>query len=176
MSLLAEVVWCLEGRRVPHCLIGAAALAVHGAPRATMDVDLLVVERAVLEHVFWDELARAITRTIRGDSEDPLAGAVRFERTGEPEVDVVVGKWRWQKEALGRTATKTVFGITIPVADPGDIILLKLDAGGPQDHYDIISLLRLGGPSLRATVEERLKDAPSSLAREWTLKHGEPQP
>ena len=49
MSLLAEVVAWLRTAEVPHCLIGAAALAVHGAARSTQDDDLLVVDRRVLE-------------------------------------------------------------------------------------------------------------------------------
>jgi hypothetical protein len=38
MALLAD----LERHRVPYALAGALALAVHGVPRATTDIDLLV--------------------------------------------------------------------------------------------------------------------------------------
>jgi hypothetical protein len=41
MSLLAEVLQLLERERVPHALIGAAAMAVRGVSRSTADVDLL---------------------------------------------------------------------------------------------------------------------------------------
>ena len=38
MGLLAE----LERREVPYAVVGALALAIHGVPRATTDIDLLV--------------------------------------------------------------------------------------------------------------------------------------
>jgi hypothetical protein len=38
MSLLAEVLRVLERERVPHALIGAAALAIHGVSRSTADL------------------------------------------------------------------------------------------------------------------------------------------
>ena len=46
MSLLARVSALLERRGTEHALIGAAALAAHGVPRATADLDILVVETA----------------------------------------------------------------------------------------------------------------------------------
>jgi hypothetical protein len=56
VSWLGDVVLHLRAHAVPHALIGAGALAVHGVSRATHDVDLLTVERAVLEATFWDPL------------------------------------------------------------------------------------------------------------------------
>ena len=43
----------LANRGVPFALIGAVALAVHGAARFTADVDLLTLDEAVLERGFW---------------------------------------------------------------------------------------------------------------------------
>lgn len=47
-SELAAIVAALEGRGIPYALCGAVALAAHGRPRATTDVDLLI-EPASLE-------------------------------------------------------------------------------------------------------------------------------
>ena len=41
MSLLGEVVGLLDAQRIPHALIGAAGMALHGMSRATADVDLI---------------------------------------------------------------------------------------------------------------------------------------
>jgi len=53
MSLLAEVLGLLERERVPHALIGAAALAVRGVSRSTADVDLLCVDASILRRATW---------------------------------------------------------------------------------------------------------------------------
>ena len=50
MDLLAEfqrVVSALEAHGIDYALCGGLAVAVHGAPRATRDIDLLVQERDV---------------------------------------------------------------------------------------------------------------------------------
>ena len=43
----------LAAHGVPCCVIGGVALAVHGVVRYTVDVDLLTMDRAVLDAGFW---------------------------------------------------------------------------------------------------------------------------
>jgi hypothetical protein len=43
----------LEHHGVPFCVIGGVALAVHGHARYTADVDLLTMDRRVLDPAFW---------------------------------------------------------------------------------------------------------------------------
>ena len=54
MTLLDRVAALLADSHVAHALIGAAALAVHGVSRSTLDQDLLVCDRRVLESGFWN--------------------------------------------------------------------------------------------------------------------------
>ena len=50
--LLDRVVVCLRRERIPYVLIGAWALAAWGRPRATLDVDFLVlIKEEELEHL-----------------------------------------------------------------------------------------------------------------------------
>ncbi len=67
MSLVEAVHGVLEAAGIPHGLIGAVALALHGYPRATADTDLLTTSWAVLKDDLW--------QTLRGqgvDVEDAL--------------------------------------------------------------------------------------------------------
>ena len=75
LGLLDDVSSELGGRGVPHALIGAGALAVHGVSRSTFDLDLLATDRAVLAPAFWTPLAtRGDAVDVRvGDDDDPLA-------------------------------------------------------------------------------------------------------
>ena len=52
MTLLDRVAAVLDSQSVPHALIGVAALAAAGVARSTFDVDLLVVDAAVLRNEF----------------------------------------------------------------------------------------------------------------------------
>lgn len=143
MTLLRQVVDRLADLEVRFALIGAAALAVHGASRSTLDVDLLATDRRVLEAATWSPLSpERIQADIRlGDADDPLAGVVRFTAGEQRAVDLVVGKNRWQREAIDRAAPGTYLGLEIPVVRAEDLVLLKLFAGGPQDAWDVRQLL-----------------------------------
>ena len=99
MSLLRDVVAVLEANGIDHTLIGAAAMAVHGVSRATADVDFFTVDDKVLQAKLWNELEGrgASLRLLKGDFEDPLAGSVRLTLARNRTVDVVVGRYAWQK-------------------------------------------------------------------------------
>jgi hypothetical protein len=169
--LVARVAGVLDAAGIPHALVGAGALAVHGVARSTFDLDLFTTALAVLDDVTWRSLADAgeVRVTVRrGDAEDPLAGVVRIEAEGERDVDVVVGRTGWQSEIAARALRVAVAGTELPVARAADLVLLKLYAGGAQDAWDIEQLL--AGPDRAALVQEvesRLDRLPPSAARLW---------
>lgn len=73
----------LAGKRIPHAVIGAVALAVHGAPRYSADVDVLVLDPAVLDLSFWAGHSAQPRSIRRGDGDDPPrhpVGARRLRR------------------------------------------------------------------------------------------------
>ncbi len=167
MSLLAQVVARLAEARVGHCLIGAAALAIHGVARSTQDDDLLVTDTMVLKPGFWGPLEPSVVRSIRGDEDDPLAGAVRLEHPEQRSVDVIVGRWAWQRDVITRARTEQLPDLALPVAEVGDLALLKLDAAGPQDRLDVEMLLAVHGEALADAISARLSGLPAALEREW---------
>ena len=124
-------------------MVGALAMAAHGVSRSTRDQDLFVVDSSCLNPLLWTELrSEGIEVEVRkGDLTDPLAGVVRFETAGQRSVDLVVGKFAWQRRALERAKQVHVEGMDLPVVGVVDLILLKLYAGGPQDAWDVEQLL-----------------------------------
>ena len=170
MTLLGRTVRHLAEASSPAALIGGVALAVHGITRYTEDADLLCADPAILEDSFWEILRKegTLIEVRRGDFDDPLLGVVRLKEAGEKPVDVVVGRSSWHPEVLSRRRTLRVGGEELPVADAADLVLLKLEAGGPQDLLDV--RLLLAGPegeTIRADVEARLPALPSSLRESW---------
>lgn len=169
MTLLDRVGAYLAGQDVRYAVIGAAALAVRGVARSTHDVDVLVVDRRVLDAAWWEAL-RADHSELeidvrRGDHEDPLAGVVRLRAPRERTVDIVVGRHAWQTRALDRADRHSDLP---PVVAARDLILLKLYAGGSQDLWDVAELLHLPeADRLIADVETDLASVPRELRRAW---------
>lgn len=170
MSLLAQVAAALAQANVSYALIGASALSVHGVNRATLDLDLLALDSICLQRDLWTDLeAHGIEVDVRrGDLTDPLAGVVRFRAAGERPVDLVVGKFTWQRRILERARPARFAGVPVPVPGPADLILLKLYAGGPQDAWDIQQILAgEDRKSLIEQVEQSLSDLPARSADFW---------
>jgi hypothetical protein len=171
MKLLAEVLRVLEREGVPHALIGAAALAVHGVSRSTADIDLLCVDARVLRQESWAAVAtpgRAL-RVLKGDAEDPLAGSVRLGE-GSEIVDVVVGRHAWEREIIEAAELLSLGELTVPVARPAGLVLLKLHAGGPKDAWDIRALLDASdrAAEIEAEVEGAISRLPADARRLWS--------
>ena len=168
MTLLDATVAHLQRHDVSHALIGAAALALHGISRSTLDQDLLVTDRRVLDPAFWTTLgstARIDAR--RGDADDPLAGVVRLSQESERDVDIVVGRSRWQGEVLARAVT-VPSDLQLRLVTRSDLVLLKLYAGGNQDAWDIEQLFAAPGvDTAAAEVEARLSDLPPRCTELW---------
>jgi hypothetical protein len=170
LSPLAGVVGALESAGIAYALIGAAALAVHGVSRSTLDLDLLAVDPACLTPALWEPVQRqGIEVEIRrGDAADPLAGVVRLASPGNRPADLVVGRSAWQARTLMRASRTRVSDIELPVLRAADLVLLKLYAGGPQDAWDVAQLLLASDRgSLVREVEERLHELPAPAAALW---------
>lgn len=174
LGLLAEVSRGLAARGVPHALIGAGALAVHGVSRSTFDLDLLVTDASVLAEGAWSALGAGVSVDARrGDPEDPLAGVVRLSREGSRSVDVVVGRGAWQAALLARAPVTALGEVTLPVVTPADLVLLKLYAGGPQDAWDVEQLLAVTDRAATArSVEAVLPRLPAAAAALWARVSG----
>ena len=170
MKLLGKVVDALEAADIAYALIGAAAMAVHGVARSTLDLDLLVVDPRCLDTSQWSQFVReGIEVTVRpGDHDDPLAGVVRFEEADARPVDLVLGRHAWQRRILERSGRVRVGSRDIPTALPSDLVLLKLYAAGSQDAWDVHQLLAGDGRAeLIARVEANIADLPAASIDLW---------
>jgi hypothetical protein len=170
VSLLRDVVAVLEREAIPHALIGAAAMAVHGVSRATADVDLFTYEKRSLASEIWEPFAerRISLRILKGDFDDPLAGSVRLADATDV-VDVVVGRYVWEREQVDQAIMCSIGELALPVMRPAGVVLLKLHAGGPKDAWDIRSLIEVSEdlPALIEDVERTLPRLPADAQRLW---------
>jgi len=156
----------LDAAQVNWCVIGAAALAAHGYARASDDIDLLTLDARVLEADFW---SGAPAKIRRGDGDDPLVGSVFWP--GVIRHDIVVGRGHAAREALDTAVQHDRLGAR--VATPLCLVLLKLEAGGAQDLYDILALMErrrvIDGASWIGEIPEHLPKL-SAHAREASAR------
>lgn len=171
MTLLAEVVACLKHAKSPHAMIGATAMAALGASRSTQDLDILTTDRRVLKSAIWGPLEEcgAAVEIRTGDIQDPLVGVVRTTRGGDRPVDVIIGEGSWQERILGDASLQQVADIKVPVVGEIGLVLLKLYAGGPQDRWDIETLLGIVSDRSKLTeqIDEQVADLPARCRRLW---------
>ncbi len=169
MTLFGAVSEFLAREDVPCAVIGASALAVHGVSRSTYDINLLAVSPRVLEKPFWEGLdAPSATIDIRhGDQSDPLRGVVRISQPEQRDVDIVVGRHQWQRDAIARAERARLLDKDVLVVCLADLILLKLFAGGGQDLWDIEQLLPSVGAEMRAQVDKAIDVLPAESRAHW---------
>ena len=170
MKSVEPIVRRLESLGVSYALIGGHAVGLRGHPRMTLDYDFLTTDQRVLQSPFWVSLERTGARVDarRGDLDDPLAGVVHITLSDRVEVDIVVGKWKWEQGVIDRAEVLDAGGLRIPVPRTSDLILLKLSAGGALDLQDVIVLLELSNrETVVREVNERIIDLPPDAVQVW---------
>jgi hypothetical protein len=140
-------------------LFGAQAAIIYGSTRVTEDVDVTVELGARSP----GELIGALTEHgLRSRVKDAAAFAARrvlpfvHDATAMP-VDVLLAGPGLEELFLARVVRHTRERTTFPVACAEDIVVMKLLAGRPHDHEDILAILRAAGKTLdRPALEESL--------------------
>lgn len=133
-----------------YCLIGALALGVWGAVRATQDIDfLMVLDDARCDSVMASLATAGFLIDSRWAEPNPMAKD-RFVRLafGPHAVDLMFARDALHREALARKRAVSFEGLTIGVASAEDLMLLKLRAGRDQDFVDVVSVASRQGSAL----------------------------
>ncbi len=119
-------------------LVGGLAVSAWSPPRATMDVDLLVlVESNHLNHLVKTLCDAGINAELRrGGAGDPVPCLIRADF-----LDIIVATKKYEAETIEQSISVNIAGMVIPVASPEYLIILKLKAGGPRDLIDVQELL-----------------------------------
>lgn len=169
--MLAEPVRrILDSFEIPYALVGAYAMAARGYPRSTVDIDFLTADERVGTSTTWVDLERAgaTVDVRRGDADDPLGGVVHILLADGTDVDVVLAKWKWEAELIARAEWLRFNDTLIRVPRTGDLILMKLAAGGYLDLRDAAALLAVADrdTSIRE-VEAHLDDVRPDVRGAW---------
>lgn len=150
LDALRQSVAVLRRGGVPYVLVGAWALAVWGRPRATLDLDFVVMADR-------DGLERVGARMVRAGMEiddawrkwNPmLRGSQLRLRFRGVAVDVLRPRDAHDRQIFRRRRRKRMEGRYYWVVAPEDLILQKLKVGRPRDFEDVLGVLERSGKRL----------------------------
>ncbi len=156
-----------------YVIIGGMAATLLGAPRTTVDVDVVLMlpfteaERVVAlcaQHGFHPG-PEAVARLSEGRP-------VKFTFSRRFSLDIRLASFSLDQAAIRRAQTVPLFGHPIRIATPEDFIVYKLARWNALDQEDVRHILqRLGDAIDAAYVEEQIHllsqeaDLPDLMAR-----------
>lgn len=139
----AEVARFLDEQVVPYAVLGGVAVQYWGEPRATRDVDIVVM---VPSEKMQDFLSAAVQR-FRPRLPDALAFARRHQMLlistadGTP-LDISLGIPGYEEEAIRRAVPVSFSGLgPIRLISAEDLIIHKCVSGRPRDEEDVERVL-----------------------------------
>lgn len=147
---LQRVIEAFGARRVPYALVGGYAVALHGAVRGTVDIDVVVklterqlaaAEKALASIGLQPRLPVSATDVFRFrreyiDNRNMTAWSFVNPALPSEAVDIVLTR----DLAELRVVRKRVGGLTVRLVSIGDLIAMKKESGRPQDLEDIRAL------------------------------------
>jgi hypothetical protein len=155
-DLLGRVRAALTAAKVPHMLTGSFASSVHGEPRATHDLDIVI---APTRQGLIDLLEQFPESEYYVSAEAAMAA---FDRRGQFnlidlktgwKVDFILLKSRdFSRQELDRRRTFEVAGVEIEVASAEDALIAKLEwaklGSSRRQIEDVAGILRMQGDHL----------------------------
>ena len=137
-----EMLAALSAAGAEFLVVGAHAVAVHGRPRATGDMDLWVRPTADNAARVWQALVAFGAPLTQLTPADLARPDVVFQIGVPPSrIDVLTGISGVSfDEAWPRRVTVTVEGRTVPVLGREDLIRNKKASGRPRDLADVAEL------------------------------------
>lgn len=149
----------LEAKKVRYLLVGGIAMNLHGVPRMTMDVDIVLAmdEDNLLAFlgtaddlglkpvapVKKEDLLNPLMRKSWVTEKHMVAFALRPPAPMGPTVDILIDPPIAIDEALKRAEIKIIDGVRVSLATVEDMISLKRSTGRTQDDADIEQLNKL---------------------------------
>jgi hypothetical protein len=141
---LKSLIAALDEHRIDYALCGGIAMAIHDRPRATVDIDLLIVADSLAEVI---KIAKALEYTVRGLDMTFANDAIEIRRVSKIDeetgivlsLDLLLVTQQIQHIWDSRVQANWEGGKLSVVSREGLIALKKL-SGRPQDLADISAL------------------------------------
>lgn len=150
---IQTVIRALDEHRVKYALVGGYAVALHGAIRGTVDVDIAIaLNRATFKRIETDLHEIGLESRLPVTAEEVFAFREEYiqnrnlktwsfanPRNPLEVVDILIT----EDAKRINTVNKRAFGMIVKVAAIADLIAIKQKAGRAQDLEDIKALRKL---------------------------------
>jgi hypothetical protein len=173
---LREIKALLEAAAIPYMVVGSFASTVHGEPRTTHDLDVVIDPTAAALDHFLAHIDMDAFYVDPAAARDALRRRTMFnvvDMRGAWKVDLVIRRERpFSFAELARRTEQEILGVVVPTASAEDTIIAKLEwakvGGSERQLRDVIGILRVRGDSLDRGYIERWIEA-LGLGEQWEL-------
>jgi predicted nucleotidyltransferase len=142
-----DMLFALNDAGVEYLVVGAYALAAHGSPRATGDIDFWV--RAVPDNAtrVWRALSAFGAPMSRISVEDFVSQDVVFQIGLPPQrIDILTSISGVEfEDAWNSRIDVEIDGISVPVLGLNELLINKSSSGRDKDAADVQTIRRLLG-------------------------------
>jgi hypothetical protein len=161
-DFLRRLVALLDRAQIPHMVAGSFASTLHGTPRSTQDIDLVIDPSGQALFAFVAGLAPDEYYASDEAARDALRRRSQFNvidmATGW-KADLIVRKTRpYSVEEFRRRRPERILGVDVFVATPEDTILTKLEwaamSGSERQLRDVTGILDVKREELDRTYIE----------------------
>lgn len=130
-ELFSRLREALESAGIPYMVTGSFASAIHGIPRATHDIDVVIAPTAEQLEALIKQFAVADYYADLEDALDALNHQSQFnviDERGVWKIDFIIRKDRpFSIAEFARRRVATILGVPVYTATPEDILLAKLE-------------------------------------------------
>lgn len=174
-AVLARIVERLDAVGVAHMIAGSLASSVHGRPRTTQDIDIVIDA----DETSVAALVASLPRDEWYVDVDAAKDAVRrrsmfnlIDLSTGWKIDLVIRKMRtFSVEEFSRRQPHVVLGVSVQVASAEDTVVTKLEwskssGGSERQLRDVSGIVELKGAALDLHYIERWI-AELGLEDEW---------
>ena len=133
-----DILLTLNEEKASYILVDAYALAAHGYPRATMDIDIWVKPSPENSEAVLKAIRRFGAPLVNLTQKDLLRNDTVFQIGVAPRrIDIITGASGLRFEDAERNAVKVkIDGIEIKILSLQDLIINKVASGRPKDIVD----------------------------------------
>jgi len=153
----------LEDAGVPYMMTGSFVSSVHGIPRATQDIDLVIEPTRDQLIALMKNFGEPIYDSDTDDALDAFRRRSMFsviDRRGIWKIDFIVRKDRpFSKREFGRRKVIEILGVALDAATPEDLLLAKLEwaklGESERQIRDAAGIIEIQGEKLDVDYVER---------------------